>query len=174
MNSRGPVGLGRKAVRAASGGLVVIVALLVLLFMQGPGTGSGDGEVSETADANGEAPAVVSTDAVSDTMLQSDAEDGGLTDQEQAAVAGNTLIVLIDEHDYFMQVPENETTAWQPMELTRLVEVAQRAAGDSNGIRVRIQKRSTARASAEQKVRSELEQAGIGVDAIFESSELVD
>ena len=54
------------------------------------------------------------------------------------------------------------------------VEVAQQASGDSNGIRVRIQKRNTARASAEEKILSELEQAGVGRDAVFESSELID
>lgn len=176
MNSRGPVGLGRKAVRAASGGVLVIVALLVLLFMQGPGTGSSDPQSSAESESAGSEALVSAAGDVGPTTSRpaDDEEDHESADQDPTAFVGDTLVVLIDEHDYFINVPADRTDAWQPVELSRLIELAQQATGDSNGIRVRIQKRSTARASAEHRIRSELQQAGIGMDAIFESAELVD
>jgi hypothetical protein len=171
VNSRGPIRLGRKFTRAATGGVIIVVALLALLFMQGLGTG--DGESSDAGSSANDSEVLVSADT-GEVMLTADQQSGGLTDNEQAALSGKTLIVLIDEHDYRVQVSGDAPDAWQPIELSRLVEVARHATGDSNGIRVRIQKRVTARASAEQKILLELEKVGIGEDAIFESSELVD
>ena len=171
VNARGPVRLARKASRAAMGGAIVIVALLLAMFLRGPGTGEGDS--SGTTDSSGDATFVASADS-SDVMLEASDESGGLTELEQSALSGNTLLVLIDEHDYLVRVSGDAGDAWQQIKLDRLIEVAQHATGDSNGIRIRIQKRSTARASAEQKILTELEQAGIGRDAIFESSELTD
>ena len=110
-----------------------------------------------------------------ESCLQLISNTGGLTDNEQAALSGKTLIVRIDEHTTIRcRCLEMVLMTWQPIQLARLSEVARQATGDSNGIRVRIQKRVTARASAEQKILLELEKVGIGKDAIFESSELVD
>ena len=171
MNLLGPIGFGRKVTRTASGGIIVIVALLAVLFMQGPGTG--DGESSDPGSSSSDSELLASTNA-GGVPLATDQQHGGLTDNEQAALSGKTLVVLIDEHDYRVQVSGDDPEAWTPIELARLAEVARHATGDSNGIRVRIQKRVTARASAEQKILLELEKVGIGEDAIFESSELVD
>lgn len=163
VNSPRPIGFGRKF----TGGAIFIVALLAILFVQGPRTG--DGESSDSGNSSSDSELLASGEVV----LGADQQTGGLTDNEQAALSGKTLIILIDEHDYRMQVSGDGPDAWQPIELTRLTEVARHATGDSNGIRVRIQKRVTARASAEQKILLELEKVGIGKDAIFESSELV-
>ena len=171
MNSRGPIGFGRKVTRTASGGVIVIVALLAVLFMQGPGTG--DGESSDPGSSSSDSELLASANA-NGVVPTTDQQPGGLTDNEQAALSGKTLIVCIDEHDYWMQVSGDGPDTWQPIELARLVEVARQAPGDSNGLRVRIEKRVTSRPSAEQKILLELEKVGIGKDAIFESSELID
>lgn len=180
MKSLSPFRLGRKAVRAASGGVIVIVALLALLFMQGPGTG--DGESEETSTTPGNTQLTASADATS-AMLTSSQDAAAPTDEpteeqltaaEQAALSDNTLIVLIDEHDFVIRIPEGDSERWEPIELERLTEIAQKARGDSNGIRVRIEKRVTARASAEQRILSALKDVGIGSDAVFESSELIE
>lgn len=149
------------------------MALLALLFMRGPGTGSQDGDAESSSELPAETEMVAAADT-SEVLLTSETQSGGLTEDEEAALSGNTLIVLIDEYDYLMQVSEAAENGWKPVDLDRLVEVAQQAKGDSNGIRVRIQKRVTARASAEQAILTALERGGIGADAIFESSELVD
>lgn len=181
MNVRGPIRLGRKAMRAAYGGVIVIVALLLMLFMQGPGTGKNDAE--DSSSTPGETKLVASAAPV-DALLTAtpnqepapaeDSTDDHLTADEKAALSDNTLVVLIDEHNYQIQIPADDGARWTPIELQRLVEVAQQAPGDSNGIRVRIQKRVTARASAEQKILTALQDADIGSDAVFESSELID
>ena len=177
MKLRTPLRLGRKAVRAASGGVIVVVALLALLFMQGPGTGDSDGESEEQAalvSGNDALAAADSTNAMLTSQSQQEQESEGLTEQEMTALNQGTLVVLIDEHDYLIDVSDTRQPDWQPIDLERLVTVARQADGDSNGIRVRIEKRVTARASAEQQILSTLETVGIGADAVFESSELID
>ena len=168
MSKRNPARMVR---RATTGALVVVAALLATLFMNGPGSGSGDGE----GDAEVSSSELVASADPQDAMLTSDENPGGLTDDEKIALSGGTLQVLIDEFDYLMQVPgKDQQASWVPIELPRLIAVAQQATGDSNGIRVRIQKRVTARASAEREVLQKLDAVGIGADAVFESSELVD
>jgi len=156
--------------RATTGVVVIVAAFLVSMFMNGPGAGDGDGD-SITSSGSDDLQASAS---VEDALLVSSDQPDGLTDDEQAALSGNTLHILIDEFSYLMRVPGQQTDSWQAIELDRLTEVAQQAAGDTNGIRVRIQKRVTARASAEQEILQQLNASGIGSDAIFESPELVE
>ncbi len=167
MSKRSPA---RTVRRATTGALVIVAALIATLFMNGPGSGEGDGE----GDAEASSSDMVASADPEEAMLIASDSPGGLTDDEKIALAGGTLQILVDEFDYFMQVAGQDESAWQPIELARLVEIAQQASGDSNGIRVRIQKRVTARASAEREILRQLNAAGIGADAIFESSELVE
>ncbi|MCH2201413.1 MAG: hypothetical protein MK102_05565 [Fuerstiella sp.] len=171
MNSRRPGTL----TRAASGGVVIIAAVLALLFIQGPGAGTGDGGSPAESTSTDRSELAASAES-EDTVVKSDqrAKSGGLTESERAAVEENTLVILIDEHDYLMHVPGDKAAPWHSIDLPRLTQVAQHADGDSNGIRVRIQKRSTSRASAEKRILVELKSIGIGPDAVFESPELVD
>lgn len=149
----------------------MIVALLAVLFMQGPGTGDGESSDPGSSSSDSELLASANTGGV---LLAADQQHGGLTENEQAALSGNILIVLIDNYDYRMQISGDGPETWQPVELTRLAEVARQATGDSNGLRVRIEQRETARVTAKQKLLQELEKVGIGTDEIFESSKLLD
>jgi hypothetical protein len=167
MSKRSPARMVR---RATTGALIVIAALVATLFMNGPGAGTGD----DDGDAEVSSEELVASAHPEDAMLKASENPGGLTDSEQVALSGGTLQILIDEFDYFMQVPGQEQTTWEPIELSRLTKVAQQASGDSNGIRIRIQKRVTARASAEREILQQLNAVGIGADAVFESSELVE
>ena len=172
MSSTGPRRLGKRTVRAASGGVAVMIVLLLLLFLRGGGPGSGDGETEATGEipADAQVQGAVTSDAPDTTGV----ELTGLSEDERRALADDVLVVLIDEHDYLIRIADETPTDYRPIELDRLVEVATQATGDTNGIRVRIQKKTTARASAEHTLRLELEQAGIRQDAVFESSELVE
>jgi len=167
MSKRSPA---RTVRRATAGALIIVGALIATLFMNGPGSGPGDGE----GDADVSATEMVVSADPDDAMLTASENPGGLTKDEQVALSGGTLQILIDEFDYFMRVSGEDKPAWERIELARLVEVAQQAEGDSNGIRVRIQKRVTARASAEREIVQQLNASGVGADAIFESSELVE
>ena len=94
-------------------------------------------------------------------------------EQPDPAATG-VLTVLIVERDYFLMYPDaagemrtaraslNEVRHW-----------ADRARGDANGIRVRVLRSETARASAEQQLLSELNELGIGGDQIYMPGELL-
>ena len=83
------------------------------------------------------------------------------------------LSILIDERSYLMAVPTETELIYRPTELSRLVELAQRADGDSNGIRVRILQRTTARVSANEDLKASLEEVGISADAVYLQSEFI-
>ena len=150
-----------------------MVALLLMLFLRGPGSVTGDGEPAAKSGSPDRSEPVSFAETY-DVLLKSDTREGGPADHEQVMLSDKTLIVLIDDHKYLVQVSGNEAGAWHSVELERLIEIAQQASGDSNGIRVRIHKKVTSRASAEHKILTALEQAGISRDAIFELSELID
>ncbi|MCP4783934.1 MAG: hypothetical protein GY903_29240 [Fuerstiella sp.] len=156
--------------RAATGGVIVVAALLALLFFRGAGSGTGDGESSNPL------PSMVTTESNADLAekpSETTLADGGLTADEQKALSDQVLSILIDEHDYLMEIPGDSTTIYRPTEMERLVELARQAEGDSNGIRVRILQRESARPSAEEKLKSALAAAGIDVDALYQQSEFV-
>ena len=156
--------------RAATGGIIVVAALLALMFFRGAGSGTGEGESSSPL------PSMVTTESNADAAEKSsepDLADGGLTADEQKALSDQVLSILIDEHDYLMEIPDDSTTIYRPTEMERLVELAQQAEGDSNGIRVRILQRESARPSAEEKLKAALATAGIDVDALYQQSEFI-
>jgi hypothetical protein len=160
----------KNTARAAAGGIIVVAALLALMFFQGAGSGTGEGDSSNPS------LSMVTTESSSDGAEDpTDAElaDGGLTADEQKALSDQVLSILIDEHDYLMEIPDDDATIYRPAEIERLVELARQAEGDSNGIRVRILQRESARPSAEEKLKLALATAGIDIDALYQQSEFV-
>lgn len=162
--------------RAASGGVIVIAALLALLFFRGPGLGKGEGEADSSPLATTDPPDSSSTEAThtSLTSAPADIDDhGGLTPDEEKALSEKILAILIDEHEYRLEIPNDDETIYKTVDLQRLLELAQLAEGDSNGIRVRILRRENARASAEEKLKLELQHVGIRSDAVYMPDEFV-
>ena len=176
MNSKRP-GLFKTTARAASGGALVIGALLALLFLRGGGIGSGTSEAPVTQVTTGQperTPTV--SPAPSDARTPSDDSvdaSGGLTDDEKKALSKDVLTVLIDEHEYLMEVPSDSETVYHPIELKRVIELAQQAPGDTNGIRVRVLRRESSRAAAEDQIKRDLTRAGIGEDSIYMPAEFI-
>lgn len=174
--------VAKSTAQAASGGVIVVVALLALMFFRGIGTGTSS---SDSAGSPSQQPSLATTKPVSTATPEppanppsaNTADDklstGGLTQDEQKALSGKVLGILIDERDYLMEIPSEDNAIFRPTSLERLVELAGLADGDTNGIRVRILQRETARPSAEQILRNELVKIGIGSDAIYVSAEFV-
>ena len=84
MAKKNPLRAGR---RAMTGAAIILAALLASFFMNGPGSGGGE------SDSDGESrpsDTQVSADP-SAAILMSGSEDAGLTDDERAALSGNTL-----------------------------------------------------------------------------------
>lgn len=182
--------LVRGSSRAGVGAGAALIGLALFLLFRGfgfgPGSGSGEdsggtesqGSGQEASDsmilaANTDAPST-SEDAEKTREKRSDDDRAnGLTVDEAKAIAGNVLTVLIDEHDYLMQIPGTTDVVYRRCELPRLIELAKLTQGDTNGIRVRILRRESARASAESQIRIDLVHAGISDDAVVMPQEFV-
>jgi hypothetical protein len=69
--------------------------------------------------------------------------------------------------------PEQNGVLNMDKSLSRIVELASLAKGDSNGTKVRVLIRQSARASAEKQLEADLEHSGIHRDAIMMTSDFV-
>ena len=167
MAKKSPLRAGR---RATMGAAIVLAALLATLLMDRHGSGGGDSD--NDIERSLHEPQVSANP--SDAAVSSESRKAGLTNDKKTAMLGNTLHILIDDFDYRIRTRNGGGEQWTRIDLDRLLIHAAEAPGDSNGIRVRVQKRVTARASAEQNLRDALAARGIGSDAVFESSELLE
>lgn len=175
MNSKRP-GVFKNTFRAASGGILAIAALLMLMFMRGGGSGEGDGESDGEQPSPKPAESLVTTETTPDTtepLTVKDKSEGGLTPDEQQALSDQMLGILIDERSYLLEVPGQDDTIYRPAELQRLLELAARTTGDSNGIRVRILRRESSRTTAEVELKSALAKIGIGDDAVYMPADFI-
>lgn len=180
--------------RAASGGAVLVGAVLVLLFFRGTGIGIGvdsEGEAEEsvnTPDASEPSDsepsrelASVAPASGSSGSQQPDAaippkeisNQPKLSIDERVATGQKTLGILIDERSYLLRIPGTPQDVFRPSTLERLVELAKLVSGDTNGIRVTILRRETARTTAEQELKSALAAAGIGANAVYMPNDFV-
>lgn len=165
----------RKTSRAGLGGGALLIALALFLLFRGFGPGGTGQSGSGTTENDAEGAAPLATTDPRAVMSKSTTSAAGpvLTDDERKALSGDLLTILIDEHDYLMEVPGEPTAVYRPTPLERLVELAGLTKGDTNGTRIRILRRSTARASAEQKLKLELGRAGIKDDATLMPAEFI-
>ena len=180
MNSKRPA-IIKNVMRASSGGVALVLALIALMFLKGStGDGEGDGEsesnplISVNAPAPGASGSVESDseEPAADSDETGDTESDGLTDDEDKALAGDVLGILTDEYDYFLIVP-GEVAEYRPTNLSRVLELAEKAKGDSNGIRVRIVCSEASRTKTEVDLKAALAGIGIGEDSVYMPKELV-
>lgn len=139
--------------RAGMGGGAILIGLALFLLFRGFGPGGPGSSESQ--------------------LVAPDPAIGGLTDDERKSLSGNILTVLIDNYQYMIELPGKPDATFRPAELSRIVELAALAKGDSNGIKVRVLIRQSARASAEKQLQADLEHSGIHRDAIMMTSEFV-
>ncbi len=166
--------------RAGMGGGALLIGLALFLLFRGfgPGgtgaSGSGTGAESTTASTvKGPAPKDEKKESDESSLAAPDLIIGGLTEDERKALSGNMLTVLIDDYQYLIELPGTPVNILRPAELSRIVKLASLAKGDSNGIKVRVLIRESARASAEKQLQADLEHSGIHRDAIMMTSEFV-
>jgi len=159
--------------RAGIGGGALLIGLALYLLFRGFGPGGTGSSGSGTGPGESQ-PALVTTQAEPSTQQNGktslalpDPTEGGLADDEKKALAGNVLTVLIDERDYLIELPAEPESLFRPTTLPRIIELAKLTKGDSNGIRVRILRRETARALSEQELLNELLRIGIRKDHVI-------
>ena len=174
-----PARVVRGTSRAGMGGGAILIGLALFLLFRGfgPGgtgsSGSGTGtNPKETELVNAAVPSESAETRKSDSPSFVPAT-GGLTDDERKALSGDVLTVLIDEYQYMIELPGTPDPTFRPAELSRIVELASLAKGDSNGTKVRVLIRQSARASAEKQLEADLEHSGIHRDAILMTSDFV-
>ncbi len=175
-----PARVVRGTSRAGMGGGAILIGLALFLLFRGfgPGgtgsSGSGTGtNPKETEPVDSAVPGSESAETRKSDSPSSDPAMGGLTEDERKALSGNILTVLIDEYQYMIELPGTPDPTFRPAELSRIVELASLAKGDSNGTKVRVLIRQSARASAEKQLEADLEHSGIHRDAIMMTSDFV-
>jgi hypothetical protein len=159
--------------RAGIGGGALLIALALYLLFRGfgpggtgsSGSGTGPGESQPTLITTQSDPSAQESEKKS--LALPDPTEGRLADDEKKALAGNVLTVLIDERDYLIELPGEPESLFRPTSLPRIIELAELTKGDSNGIRVRILRRETARALSEQELLNELLRIGIRKDHVI-------
>lgn len=160
----------------------ILIGLALFLLFRGPGPGgtgqSGSGTGPEETSTGKTmvttaSPSETPAETTSKSVVAPDAVVGGLTDDEQKALSGDVLTVLIDEREFLIEIPSDAEAVFRPTEFDRVVKLAAMAKGDTNGIKVRILRRESSRASAEFQLKSELERHGIESDAIMMPGEFV-
>lgn len=172
-----PGKVARTTSRAGLGGGALLIALALFLLFRGFGPG-GTGATGSGTGQNTDGTAIIST-APQGASSSAQALDGdrtaapGLTAEEKKALSGETLTVLIDEHDFLLGIPGDPAPIYRPTPLPRIVELATFTKGNSSGIRIQILRRESARASAEEELKLELDRKGIHSDAIVMPSEFV-
>jgi len=175
MNSKRP-SIAKSTARAASGGVIVVAALLALMFWKGGMGGGSNPQTSAAPNSDNSTQPQTPTTAdpkTPDEPPMANLDTGGLTQDEELALQDKVLGILIDERTFLMQVPHQDTQLYRPAELNRLVELAELAKGDTNGIRVRILQRQSARPSAERQLRTQLASVGITSDAVYLQKEFI-
>jgi hypothetical protein len=81
-----------------------------------------------------------------------------------------TLRVVIRDRSYFLRDGATDT----PVELSALVEAAQRQPPDDDGIKLRLYRTNTARVTAELQLKDALHAAGIADAAIYTAKDAVE
>ena len=71
--------------------------------------------------------------------------------------------VVIDDRSYFIRSPEGD----RPVEIAEVIALAKAAAGDADGVRVRVYRKGTSRSSAENALQDAFNAAKIGNDAVL-------
>lgn len=175
----GKVTRGTSRAGIGAGAILVGLALFLLFRGFGPGgtgaTGSGTGTESSREGSTMITTAAPSSEssAPRTPLAAPDRVEGGLTEDEKKSLSGDMLTVLIDEHEYLIEIPGSPDSVFRPTPLEGIVELAAMSKGDTNGTRVRILRRQSSRASAEEKLKLELERRGIHKDSVMMPGEFV-
>lgn len=150
---------GAKNSVAKGVGAAVVIAFLLGMYTGIPGFGGGDGPSGEGGAAKGDTSAAGPITA-DDTMTKSGLEDEVVT-------------VLIDGHKFAVLTKVAGESKYQPVPMDKVVSLAKLAKGDDSGVRVKVQRRETARMSAQEELRASLLNAGIPTSAVYWPTQLL-
>ncbi|MFK7820894.1 MAG: hypothetical protein AB8G99_19425 [Planctomycetaceae bacterium] len=132
-------------------GAAVVVAFLLGMYTGIPGFGGGSGaEGNADVDASGGGGPVETT---------SDLMKAGLED--------NVVTVLIDAREFAVLTKKDGQEEYKAASMDQIVQMARAAQGDDTGVRVKVLRRESAKASAEESLRNSLASAGVPATSIY-------
>ncbi|MFG0336287.1 MAG: hypothetical protein ACF8TS_23255 [Maioricimonas sp. JB049] len=132
---------------------VVAVAIWIGTLLKGPGVGGGTGSDVATGPPVNNTSVSVSTGS---SDLMGDAAPSRAA--EPAPASDKKIAVLIQESDFQLKTGEQE---WEPVSLARVRELARKADGDGEGVRVEVYLHETARNGARSDLLEALQQDGV-------------
>lgn len=155
--------------------VVVAAALVVGSFFSGRFPGFGTGQQATTGGPPAGQPEPVSTEPSEEEPAAPNPEADATPDSPTPTpvVPQEVLDVRIVGRTYqvlFTGGVDGETVEYQPAELSQVVELAQSASGDDNGIRVRIELDDTARMAEWLALKDALKDAGLSENSLREMS----
>ncbi len=143
-------------------GIGALLSYLLPDFGFGLGTG-GDVGIGNPPGSNAAGTIVGTGDESSESTAETPTDTPESTDTAGPVA---TVFVMIDGREYLLRRGPEGKAPYKSARLEQVVQAAQEATGDDNGIRVRIAQRSSSRETAERALRMKLEEAGIPGDAI--------
>lgn len=158
--------------RTAVAGSVVLAVGLVLGWLGGLVLQFGSGE-----DGGDGGPIRVQAPQSSQVTTQPAESSENLVSQrvereEKSALPREFVEVLIDEESYLTKESIDGRDEYRPIALNRLIELARSAPGNDAGVRVRIARRGSSIARAEEELEQALLQADIPREAIDWQAEI--
>ena len=115
------------------------------------GIGSSDGETQAT---------ISSADPIKALTEPANQED------LNSIPVSNVVRVLIDNYQFLLRGEKGDAKT-VPVDLKKLMELVQAAEGDEDGIRLKIYRNDSTRASSEEKLKQALAEAGVADTAVF-------
>ena len=157
-------------------GVVGVAWLLVNVFnldLGGVG-GGGDERLGLPEPATQSAPVHDSVPA--EPPVQSEPETGLVSTDNpaQAVGSGGVVEVLVDDRTYSLRHGTGAEAEWIAAEPEAVVAYARQAEGSESGVRVRILRTPSARATAEERLIESLRDAGIAMNEIDVPEKLVE
>lgn len=165
-------------------GLVVVAGIAIGALLSGlvPDLGSwnfggGKGSQDDTttlATSKSDEPVVADKEPAAKKLPDQPAEEPIEKPLDTETPPVTVVYVLIDGRNYLLRRGTEDKVPFQPASIEEVLQAAQAATGDDNGIRVRIEQKSSARETTEQELKKSLHDAGIPADSIRWKDEPVD
>lgn len=160
-NSRGLLFRKRNILGAA---LVAGIGLGVYLGQfKGLFFGSGSNFGIGTSDGQKQSSTESSNGSSDDSKTVATTESPDEIKSDLPTVIPDVVKVLIDERQFLLRQPTGDT----PIALSKLMQIVKQAPGDSDGFRVRIYEKASARPSAEEKLKEALVESEIPDSAVL-------
>lgn len=165
----------KKATYGVVGVTAVVLTAMFTGLIPGFGTGSGSGDGTNTVQADtGEQPANPTEETTSDSAETPDnppPAETKPTPEEPAAPPQELIQVVVENDRYGLQIADGR---FKVASMQEVIEAAQSATGNEDGIRVRILRKPSAKVVAWSTLSNELEKAGIAKNSILIPKKLVD